>query len=109
MRKPLWTYLACCIAVFMISMDNLIVTNALPVIRQALHTGSVFSAGGLGSPGQFTTGLTAALTVSAVILCASALVVMLAPETRPARQAAATAGVGLVVPGQRRGITDLPT
>ena len=29
MRKPLWTYLACCIAVFMISMDNLIVTNAL--------------------------------------------------------------------------------
>jgi EmrB/QacA subfamily drug resistance transporter len=39
MRKPLWTYLACCIAVFMISMDNLIVTNALPVIRLALHTG----------------------------------------------------------------------
>src|SRR5437660_1168443 len=39
MRKPFWTYLACCIAVFMISMDNLIVTNALPVIRQALHTG----------------------------------------------------------------------
>ena len=39
MRKPLWTYLACCIAVFMISMDNLIVTNALPVIRQSLHTG----------------------------------------------------------------------
>ena len=39
MRKPLWTYLACCIAVFMIAMDNLIVTNALPVIRQALHTG----------------------------------------------------------------------
>ena len=158
MRKPLWTYLACCIAVFMISMDNLIVTNALPVIRQALHTGleglewtvnaytmtfdlilpfliagtglgfffapitrltlryapgqfegiasgtsnalrqvgtvlgiavlgSVFSAaGGLGSPGQFTTGLTAALTVSAVILGASTLVVLLAPETRPARR-----------------------
>jgi EmrB/QacA subfamily drug resistance transporter len=39
LKKPLWTYLACCIAVFMISMDNLIVTNALPVIRQALHTG----------------------------------------------------------------------
>jgi EmrB/QacA subfamily drug resistance transporter len=47
--------------------------------------GSVFSAtGGLGSPGQFTTGLTAALTVSAVILAASTLVVLLAPETRPA-------------------------
>src|ERR1051325_2587 len=39
MRKPFWTYLACCIAVFMIAMDNLIVTNALPVTRQALHTG----------------------------------------------------------------------
>src|SRR5579872_222867 len=39
MRKPVWTHLACCIAVFMISMDNLIVTNALPVIREALHTG----------------------------------------------------------------------
>jgi hypothetical protein len=54
--------------------------------------GSVFSAtGGLGSPGQFTTGLTAALTVSAAILGASALVILLAPETRTARQAAATA------------------
>ena len=40
MRKPLWTYLACCIAVFMISMDNRIVTNALPVIREALLTGA---------------------------------------------------------------------
>jgi EmrB/QacA subfamily drug resistance transporter len=39
MKKTLWTYLACCIAVFMVSMDNLIVTNALPVIRQSLHTG----------------------------------------------------------------------
>jgi len=36
MRKPFWTYLACCIAVFMIAMDDLVVTNALPVIRQAL-------------------------------------------------------------------------
>jgi hypothetical protein len=54
--------------------------------------GSVFSAtGGLGSPGQFTTGLTAALTVSAAILGASALVILLAPETRTARQAAAGA------------------
>ena len=39
MRKPFWTYLACCIAVFMISMDNLMVTNALPVISAKLHTG----------------------------------------------------------------------
>ena len=87
-------------------------SNALRQVGTVLGIavlGSVFSAvGGLGSSGQFTTGLTAALTVSAVILGASALVVMLAPETRPARQAAATAGVGLVVPGQRRGVTDLP-
>jgi uncharacterized membrane protein (UPF0136 family) len=54
--------------------------------------GSVFSAAGaLGSPSQFTTGLRAALTVSAVILAASALVVLLAPEIRPARQDAAGA------------------
>jgi MFS family permease len=76
--------------------------------------GSVFSAtGGLGSPGQFSTGLTAALTVSAVILAASALVILLAPETRPARPArqarrAAAVSAGLAVPGQRRGVTDLP-
>ena len=69
--------------------------------------GSVFSAaGGLGSAGLFTTGLTAALTVSAVILGASALVILLAPETRSARQAAG-AGAGLAVPGPRRGVTDL--
>jgi hypothetical protein len=36
MGKPLWTYLACRIAVSMISMDNLIVTNAQPVIRRAM-------------------------------------------------------------------------
>ena len=88
-------------------------SNALRQVGTVLGIavlGSVFSAvGGLGSPGQFTTGLTAALTVSAVILGASALMVMLAPETRPARQAVATATVGLVVPGQRRGVRDLPT
>jgi uncharacterized membrane protein (UPF0136 family) len=68
--------------------------------------GSVFSAaGGLGSPARFTAGLTAALTVSAAILGASALVVLLAPETRPGRQAAAR--TGLVVPAPRRGVTDL--
>ena len=73
-------------------------SNALRQVGTVLGVavlGSVFSAtGGLGSPGQFTTGLTAALTVSAVILGASALVVLLAPETRPARQAA-TAAAGL--------------
>jgi MFS family permease len=59
--------------------------------------GSVFSAaGGLGSPGQFTTGLTAALTVSTAILGASALVVLLAPETRPARRAPAASAPATV-------------
>jgi hypothetical protein len=89
-------------------------SNALRQVGTVLGIamlGSVFSAvGGLGSPGQFTTGLTAALTVSAAILGASALVVLLAPETRPARLAAvgASAGPGLAIPGQRRGVTDLP-
>src|SRR5215831_8477407 len=39
MRKALWTYLASGVAVFMVSMDNLVVTNALPVIRKDLGTG----------------------------------------------------------------------
>jgi MFS family permease len=87
-------------------------SNALRQVGTVLGIavlGSVFSAvGGLGSPGQFTTGLTAALTVSAAILGASALVVLLAPETRPARPArqaavspAASAGTSLAVPGGR--------
>jgi EmrB/QacA subfamily drug resistance transporter len=37
-RKPIWTLLVCGIGVFMASMDTLVVTNALPVIRQSLHT-----------------------------------------------------------------------
>jgi EmrB/QacA subfamily drug resistance transporter len=39
MRKAFWTYLVSGVAVFMVSMDNLIVTNALPVIRRELGTG----------------------------------------------------------------------
>jgi EmrB/QacA subfamily drug resistance transporter len=39
MRKPFWTFLVSGVAVFMVSMDNLIVTNALPVIRRSLNTG----------------------------------------------------------------------
>src|SRR5258705_4881925 len=38
-RRAFWTYLAAGVAVFMVSMDNLIVTNALPVIRRELGTG----------------------------------------------------------------------
>jgi MFS family permease len=73
-------------------------SNALRQVGTVLGVavlGSVFSAaGGLGSPGDFTAGLTAALTVSAAILAAGALVVLLAPETRrPGQQATADAGV----------------
>ena len=39
MRRAAWTYLVSGIAVFMVSMDNLVVTNALPVIRVSLGTG----------------------------------------------------------------------
>jgi len=39
MRRAVWTYLVSGIAVFMVSMDNLVVTNALPVIRVSLGTG----------------------------------------------------------------------
>src|SRR5215831_4168584 len=39
MKRSFWTFLVSGIAVFMVSMDNLIVTNALPVIRRSLDTG----------------------------------------------------------------------
>jgi EmrB/QacA subfamily drug resistance transporter len=39
MRRAFWTYLVTGVAVFMVSMDNLVVTNALPVIRVQLGTG----------------------------------------------------------------------
>ena len=39
MRRAAWTYLVSGVAVFMVSMDNLVVTNALPVIRVSLGTG----------------------------------------------------------------------
>lgn len=37
--RTLWTFLVSGAAVFMVAMDNLIVTNALPVIRVDLNTG----------------------------------------------------------------------
>src|SRR5947207_148383 len=37
--RALWTYIVSGVAVFMVSMDNLVVTNALPVIRVDLGTG----------------------------------------------------------------------
>src|SRR5215813_8549045 len=38
-RRALWTWIATSVAVFMVSMDNLVVTNALPVIRVKLGAG----------------------------------------------------------------------
>src|SRR5262245_63322304 len=40
-RQPraIWTWIAASVAVFMVSMDNLVVTNALPVIRVKLGAG----------------------------------------------------------------------
>ena len=35
-RTPIWTFVVVCVAVFMASLDNLIVTTALPVIKTAL-------------------------------------------------------------------------
>ena len=37
--RALWTWIATSVAVFMVSMDNLVVTNALPVIRLKLGAG----------------------------------------------------------------------
>jgi EmrB/QacA subfamily drug resistance transporter len=38
-RPAVWTWIAVSVAVFMVSMDNLVVTNALPVIRVKLGGG----------------------------------------------------------------------
>jgi EmrB/QacA subfamily drug resistance transporter len=38
-QRAVWTYLVTGVAVFMVTMDNLVVTNALPVIRVDLGTG----------------------------------------------------------------------
>ncbi|HKE64065.1 MAG TPA: MFS transporter, partial [Micromonosporaceae bacterium] len=37
--STVWTWIAASVAVFMVSMDNLVVTNALPVIRVKLGAG----------------------------------------------------------------------
>ena len=76
-------------------------SNALRQVGTVLGVavlGSVVSAdGGLGSPGQFTTGRTAALTVPAAIFAVSPLVILLAPETRTGHPA------GPPIPSQRQG------
>src|SRR5437764_3799701 len=37
--KALWTLAITSVAVFMVTLDNLVVTTAIPVIRQDLHAG----------------------------------------------------------------------
>ena len=38
-HKTLWTFAISSVAVFMVTLDNLVVTTALPVIRKDLHAG----------------------------------------------------------------------
>jgi EmrB/QacA subfamily drug resistance transporter len=38
-RSTLWTFAICSVAVFMTTLDNLVVTTAIPVIRRDLHAG----------------------------------------------------------------------
>ncbi|MET8871910.1 DHA2 family efflux MFS transporter permease subunit [Nocardia sp. NPDC004604] len=38
-NRIVWTFVVCGFAVFMVSLDNLVVFNALPTIRAELHTG----------------------------------------------------------------------
>ena len=37
--KALWALAITSVAVFMVTLDNLVVTTAIPVIRQDLHAG----------------------------------------------------------------------
>src|SRR6202140_280004 len=36
-RTTLWTFIVTSVALFMVTLDNLVVTTALPVIRKDLH------------------------------------------------------------------------
>src|SRR5262252_5691697 len=38
-HKTLWTFAITSVALFMVTLDNLVVTTALPVIRKDLHAG----------------------------------------------------------------------
>src|SRR5664279_6361139 len=38
-RATIWTFIITSVAVFMVSLDNLVVTTALPVIKHDLHAG----------------------------------------------------------------------
>ena len=47
--RMLWTFAISSIALFMVTLDNLVVTTAIPVIRQDLHA-SLSSLGGRSTP-----------------------------------------------------------
>src|SRR6201993_5370630 len=38
-HKTIWTFAITSVALFMVTLDNLVVTTALPVIREDLHAG----------------------------------------------------------------------
>ncbi len=38
-HKTLWTFVITSVALFMVTLDNLVVTTAIPVIRHDLHAG----------------------------------------------------------------------
>src|SRR2546421_12164208 len=38
-HKTIWTFAISSVAVFMVTLDNLVVTTAVPVIRRDLHAG----------------------------------------------------------------------
>ena len=38
-HKTMWTFALTSVALFMVTLDNLVVTTAIPVIRKDLHAG----------------------------------------------------------------------
>jgi EmrB/QacA subfamily drug resistance transporter len=130
MRKALWTYLVSGIAVFMVAMDNLVVTNALPVIRVSLGTGleglewtvnaytlvfAVFLLPGAALGDRF--GRRRVFTVGLAVFTAASAAAALAPNVDALIAARAVQGLGgaivmpltltllaSVVPPERRGL-----
>src|SRR5262245_21635274 len=130
MSKPFWTFLITGVAVFMVSMDNLIVTNALAVIRRSLDTGleglewtvnaytltfAVFLLTGAALGDRF--GRRRLLAIGMVVFTAASAAAALAPSIGVLIAARAVQGVGgaivmpltltllaSVVPPERRGV-----
>src|SRR6266700_3973390 len=105
--KTLWTFAITSIAVFMATLDNLVVTNALPVIRRQLGTGleglewtvnaytltfAVLLLTGAAFGDRF--GRRRMLTVGLFIFTASSAAAALAPSAGALIAARAAQGVG---------------